>query len=303
MDGDRADVAVQRASLVYALHGFRLTIMESDVSTRDEDRPAWDPYDPLKRDLPSDTLGSGYGTVQGLRYGRATRGMGYGPQTGSAGFGVYGAPPRYEPSHTAPHSLAGGSGTVGSSVRYAGNRDAQSRSSHYAGLADDRAPATLAPLEDMMFEQRYRSSSGPPRSMRRHYPRTDARIRDDVAERLYRSAHVDPGEVSVEVSDGVVTLEGSASSRRMKHDIEDLAADTPGVKDVENRIRVGAGASDSASSTRGAVPEVNAERQLHTPQHEEWLLDEGVEESFPASDTPSSIQPGSIAAREQSDRS
>jgi hypothetical protein len=32
---------------------------------------------------------------------------------------------------------------------------------------------------------------------------------------------------------------------------------------------------------------------LHTPQHEEWLLDEGVEESFPASDTPSSIQPGS----------
>ena len=39
---------------------------------------------------------------------------------------------------------------------------------------------------------------------------------------------------------------------------------------------------------------------LHTPQHQEWLLDEGVEESFPASDTPSSIQPGRIAASEQS---
>ena len=30
-----------------------------------------------------------------------------------------------------------------------------------------------------------------------------------------------------------------------------------------------------------------------TPEHEEWLLDEASEESFPASDSPAPAQPGS----------
>jgi hypothetical protein len=163
-----------------------------------------------------------------------------------------------------------------------------------------------------------RTNDGPPRSTRLHYPRSDTRIRDDIAERLYRSADIDASDVSVEVKYAIVTLQGSAGSRRMKHDIEDLAADTPGVKDVENRIRVTVSAPDSTSSRRHDMSQGNAERPrrgfatpdldpppggLHTPQHQEWLLDEGVEESFPASDTPSSIQPGSIAASEQSGKS
>ncbi|MGH8637289.1 MAG: hypothetical protein ACREUX_21480 [Burkholderiales bacterium] len=31
--------------------------------------------------------------------------------------------------------------------------------------------------------------------------------------------------------------------------------------------------------------------------HEEWLIDVGIEETFPASDPPSMVQPGSIAGR------
>jgi hypothetical protein len=35
-----------------------------------------------------------------------------------------------------------------------------------------------------------------------------------------------------------------------------------------------------------------------TPEHEEWLLDEAGEESFPASDSPEPSQPGSSLAVE-----
>ena len=33
-----------------------------------------------------------------------------------------------------------------------------------------------------------------------------------------------------------------------------------------------------------------------TPEHEEWLLDESVEETFPASDPPAPVQPSSTLA-------
>jgi osmotically-inducible protein OsmY len=67
---------------------------------------------------------------------------------------------------------------------------------------------------------------------------TDARIREEVCERLWRDPRVDVGDVSVEVSDAVVSLEGSVRDRQMKHAIEDIAASCRGVTEVENRIRV-----------------------------------------------------------------
>jgi hypothetical protein len=36
-----------------------------------------------------------------------------------------------------------------------------------------------------------------------------------------------------------------------------------------------------------------------TGEHEEWMLDEAVEESFPASDPPEPAQPGSALAEER----
>jgi osmotically-inducible protein OsmY len=59
-----------------------------------------------------------------------------------------------------------------------------------------------------------------------------------VCERLWRDPRVDVSDVSVEVSDAVVTLEGSVPDRQMKHAIEDIAASCRGVMEVENRIRV-----------------------------------------------------------------
>lgn len=70
------------------------------------------------------------------------------------------------------------------------------------------------------------------------YARSDARITEDVCERLMDDDSVDVREVSVQVRDGVVTLEGYVHQRWIKHRIEDLVECCGGVRDVENRIRV-----------------------------------------------------------------
>lgn len=70
------------------------------------------------------------------------------------------------------------------------------------------------------------------------YQRSDERIREDVCERLWHEPAIDVGDVSVDVQDGVVRLEGTVPSRHMKHVIEDIAASCRGVTDVENRVSV-----------------------------------------------------------------
>ena len=72
----------------------------------------------------------------------------------------------------------------------------------------------------------------------KNYRRTDDRIREDICERLWADHTLDVGDVEVHVRDGVVQLDGTVRLRRMKHDIEDIAANCAGVEDVENRIRV-----------------------------------------------------------------
>ena len=54
--------------------------------------------------------------------------------------------------------------------------------------------------------------------------------------------HIDSSEVTVEVTAAKVTLDGTVPERWKKHDIEDLADACAGVQDVENRIRIKAGA-------------------------------------------------------------
>jgi osmotically-inducible protein OsmY len=72
----------------------------------------------------------------------------------------------------------------------------------------------------------------------RGYRRSDERIREDICEALIGMTHLDASEVTVDVSDAIVRLDGTVPERRMKHAIEDVTAGVPGVLDVENRIRV-----------------------------------------------------------------
>lgn len=69
------------------------------------------------------------------------------------------------------------------------------------------------------------------------YKRSDDRIHEDVCERLMMSS-IDASEVTVQVKDGHVSLEGTVPERWMKHAIEDTADGVAGVQDVDNRIRV-----------------------------------------------------------------
>lgn len=70
------------------------------------------------------------------------------------------------------------------------------------------------------------------------YTRSDARIREDVCDRLSWNDDVDATDISVVVAEGEVTLDGTVETRHMKRLAEDLAEDVAGVVDVHNRIRV-----------------------------------------------------------------
>jgi osmotically-inducible protein OsmY len=70
------------------------------------------------------------------------------------------------------------------------------------------------------------------------YTRSDDRIRDEVCD-LLMQGHVDPSQITVRVQNGEVTLEGRVEDRREKYQVEELAEGVLGVKDVDNRLRVG----------------------------------------------------------------
>ena len=73
--------------------------------------------------------------------------------------------------------------------------------------------------------------------------------------------HTDSSEVTVEVKDAKVVLEGMVPDRRMKHAIEDLADGCLGVKDVGSRIRVSA-PPHSSSRRAGGIDALTLSRHL-----------------------------------------
>ncbi len=67
--------------------------------------------------------------------------------------------------------------------------------------------------------------------------RSDASLQDLLCERLWRSG-IDVSEVSLTVQEGEVTLEGAIGTRADRARIEDTIDHIPGVRAVENRVRV-----------------------------------------------------------------
>lgn len=70
------------------------------------------------------------------------------------------------------------------------------------------------------------------------YQRSDARIQDDVCERLAHS-RFDVHDIEVSVADGIVTLSGQVRERDQKYRLEEIADAVFGVRDVDNQIRPG----------------------------------------------------------------
>lgn len=70
------------------------------------------------------------------------------------------------------------------------------------------------------------------------YQRSDERIRELVCESLTDDDEIDASHIEVSVTGGEVTLSGTVDDRRTKRAAEDCAYSAPGVRDVQNRLRV-----------------------------------------------------------------
>ena len=70
------------------------------------------------------------------------------------------------------------------------------------------------------------------------YQRSDDRIKEQVSDRLMDDDDIDATEIIVEVKAGEVTLTGTVNSRHEKRAAEDAAEQTPGVREVQNHLRV-----------------------------------------------------------------
>ena len=71
------------------------------------------------------------------------------------------------------------------------------------------------------------------------YQRSDARINEDVCDRLCDAPDIDASNIEVKVERGEVTLAGSVSDRSDKRRAEDLIENVSGVQEVHNNLRVG----------------------------------------------------------------
>jgi osmotically-inducible protein OsmY len=70
------------------------------------------------------------------------------------------------------------------------------------------------------------------------YSRSDERIMEDACDALTEDWGVDARQISVQVTGGEVTLDGTVPSRQQKRRAEDLIDDLSGVKHVQNNLRV-----------------------------------------------------------------
>lgn len=81
------------------------------------------------------------------------------------------------------------------------------------------------------------------------YTRSDDRIREDANDHLTHDWGVDATNITVSVSNGEITLDGTVDSRQAKRRAEDCVEHISGVKHVQNNLRV---QERSSSSSYGA---------------------------------------------------
>ena len=90
------------------------------------------------------------------------------------------------------------------------------------------------------------------------YTRSDERIKEQVSDKLEEHGEIDASEITVDVKQGEITLEGTVPDRWMKRLAEDVAEECPGVKQVHNRIRV----EKENGSTLGSTPSKERDASL-----------------------------------------
>ena len=82
--------------------------------------------------------------------------------------------------------------------------------------------------------------------------RSDARLQDEVCQRLTQHGQLDASHVDVTVTNGEVTLSGTVDSRQAKRTAEHVADAVPGVQDVHNNLTIQQGQAQSGASAQPA---------------------------------------------------
>ncbi len=82
------------------------------------------------------------------------------------------------------------------------------------------------------------------------YQRSDARIQEEVSDRLSDDRHIDASDIEISVQNSEVVLSGTVESRMAKRHAEDLAESISGVQNVENRLKIKR-EDQSGSQTQG----------------------------------------------------
>ncbi|MFZ5670370.1 MAG: BON domain-containing protein [Pseudomonadota bacterium] len=114
---------------------------------------------------------------------------------------------------------------------YRGETEGRATTRRYGAGDDGLRDWGRRPPEGRSFgEHRGRGPQG--------YRRSDARIAEDINERLTDDDWLDASNITVTVADGEVTLAGHVDSRRDKRRAEDIAESVSGVGDVQNTLRI-----------------------------------------------------------------
>ena len=167
----------------------------------------------LVHDSYSEIAGSGYGVRPGRSMGGQGMGRGGGAFGGYRGRGSLGRSGRGMSSDGSEHDREGNRGWYGTE-----------QGGPVAGYGMGSSGAQTGGMA---------RGKGP-----KGYTRSDERIREDVCDCLTDDAHLDAGEIEVEVKSGEVILNGTVSDRHAKRHAEDLIDQVSGVKHVQNNLRV-----------------------------------------------------------------
>lgn len=121
----------------------------------------------------------------------------------------------------------------------------------------------------------------------RGYRRSDARIHEEINERLTDHPELDATEIEVTVANGDVLLRGHVEDREAKHLAEDIAYSVSGVLDVDNKLKLGLPRHEPLreAGDRHAFPHADADDLRHDERvarrrerEDEMLRDRGTTE-------------------------
>ena len=82
---------------------------------------------------------------------------------------------------------------------------------------------------------------------------SDERVREDVSQVLEGTRGVDVGNIELSVAEGVVTLTGTVEDAETWHRAQSAVAGVPGVRRVDNKLRLSEGRLNEALNDLSAA--------------------------------------------------